>query len=270
MDIVEIFGMIKKTLAGLAIGCVLSTPAAFAEEYKGFYFGVWGGSGSVDMASKSDLDEVFGAMLGQELEDASFIDTNGTTVITDDTRFDFALADTGTSSLDDTVSVWGVQVGYRWGKFFATELGYANLGEASYRLPADVAVTATAIGTGVSTSGTFEAERAAVFTSTGPTISALGMFPLGQRFDLHVRGGIYLADTRLTNRIRDVEADFGNVAHDRTDASETELFAGIGGAWNVNENFTLRAEYQKFLDVGDDRKTGESDIDVFNVSVLFK
>jgi hypothetical protein len=28
--------MIKKTLIGVAIGCVLSTPAAFAEEYKGF------------------------------------------------------------------------------------------------------------------------------------------------------------------------------------------------------------------------------------------
>ena len=60
--------MIKKTLAGLAIGCVLSTPAAFAEEYKGFYFGVWGGSGSIDMASKGDLDEAFSGGLAEELE----------------------------------------------------------------------------------------------------------------------------------------------------------------------------------------------------------
>jgi hypothetical protein len=74
----------------------------------------------------------------------------------------------------------------------------------------------------------------------------------------------------VTNRLRDVEFNTGNIVHQRVDASETELFAGIGGAWNINENFVLRVEYQKFLDVGDEEKTGESDIDVFNVSVLFK
>jgi hypothetical protein len=264
--------MIKKTLVGLAIGCVLSTPAAFAEEYKGFYFGVWGGSGSIDMASKGDLDEAFSGGLAEELEDSAFIDDNGTrTDRSDDVLFEFALAGIADdSALDDSVSVWGVQLGYRWGKFFATEVGYAKLGEASYRLPHFVNVTATALGSGVSASDTFEAERAAVFTSAGPTISALGMLPLGERFDLHVRGGIYLADTRLSNRIRDVETDFNNVMHDRTDASETELYAGLGGAWNINENCVLRAEYQKYFDVGDEKKTGESDIDVFNISVLFK
>ena len=96
------------------------------------------------------------------------------------------------------------------------------------------------------------------------------MLPLGERFDLHVRAGIYLADTRVTNRIRDVEFNTGNVAHRRVDASQTEIYGGIGGAWNINEGFAVRAEYQKFLDVGDNEKTGESDIDVFNVSVLFK
>ena len=264
--------MIKKTLVGVAIGCVLSTPAAFAEEYKGFYFGVWGGSGSIDMASKGDLDEAFSGDLAGELDDSAYIDNNRTpTTPSDDVRYEFALAGIADdSSLDDSLSVWGVQLGYRWGKYLATEVGYSKLGEASYRLPHFVNVTATPIASGVSSSDMFEAERAAVFTSAGPTISVLGMLPLGQRFDLHLRGGIYLADTRLTNRIRDVETEFNNVMHDRTDASETELYAGIGGAWNINENCVLRAEYQKYFDVGDEKKTGESDIDVFNLSVLFK
>jgi OmpA-OmpF porin, OOP family len=261
--------MIKQTLVGLAIGCVLSTPAAFAEEYKGFYFGVWGGSGSVDMASKRALDEAFVAGLPGELADAAFIDNNNTTDLSDDVLVEFALAGLGGSTLDDSVSVWGVQVGYRWGKYFATEVGYANLGEASYRLPASVAYTVTD-RTGASFTDSFDAERAAVFTSAGPTISALGMLPVGARFDLHLRLGIYLADTRLTNHIRDVESDIGNIAHDRSDASETEVYGGIGGAWNINESVVLRVEYQKYLDVGDEKKTGEGDIDVFNLSVLFK
>ena len=46
--------------------------------------------------------------------------------------FEFALAGIADdSTLDDSLSVWGVQLGYRWGKYFATEVGYAKLGEAS-------------------------------------------------------------------------------------------------------------------------------------------
>jgi OOP family OmpA-OmpF porin len=263
--------MIKKTLAGLAIGCVLSTPAAMAEEYKGFYFTVWGGSGSVDIPSKRNFDIAVGAALPIELEQSAYIDNNDTPLLlTDDILHEFALAGSGTSSLDDSVSVWGAQIGYRFGKFLAAEVGYSKLGEASYRLPIGVTETLTDLTTGATVSGDFAAERAMQFTSAGPTISALGMFPIGQIIDLHVRAGVYLADTRVTNRIRDVEFNTGNISHRRVDASQTEIFGGIGGAWNINENFTLRVEYQKYLDVGDDKKTGESDIDVFNLSVLFK
>lgn len=263
--------MVKKTLAGLAIGCVLATPAAFAEEYKGFYFGVWGGSGSVDIPSKSTFDAAIVPNLAAEVASGAFVTDNGTpTDASDDILYEFALAGLGRSTLDDSVSVWGAQVGYRWGKFFATELGYANLGEASYRLPISVNRTRTRLSTGATVTDDFAGERAMQFTSAGPTISALGMLPLGERFDLHLRGGIYLADTRVSNRIRDVEFNRGNIAHRRVDASQTEIYGGIGGAWNINEGVVLRVEYQKFLDVGDDEKTGESDIDVFNLSVLFR
>lgn len=45
-------------LAGLALGCVLSTPA-LAEQYRGAYFSVWGGAGMTDTPSRADLDDVF-------------------------------------------------------------------------------------------------------------------------------------------------------------------------------------------------------------------
>lgn len=256
--------MIKKTLVGLAIGCVLSAPAAFAdEEYKGFYFGVWGGGGSVDIPSKGAFDLAVASSLPTELDRSAYFDDN-------DLLHTFELAGAGRSTLDDSVSVWGAQLGYRWNKFFAAEVGYAKLGEASYRLPVTITETVTDITSGASASGNFIGERAMQFTSSGPTISALGMMPLGQYIDVHVRAGIYLADTRVTNRIRDVEFNTGNIYHRRIDASQTEIFGGIGGAWNINESVVLRVEYQKYLDVGDDKKTGESDIDVFNLSVLFK
>lgn len=260
----------KKILAGLAIGCALSAPTAFAEEYKGFYFGVWGGAGSIDIPSRQTFDDAIMPALSMELVRSAYVDDRNTpTVATDDILHTFALAGIGESELDDSVSVWGVQLGYRWGKFFATELGYARLGEASYRLPVLITETETPV-TGAPSTTTFVGERATQFASAGPTISALGMLPLGQRIDLHLRAGIYLADTRVTNRTRDVEFNTGNVNHGRVDASQTEIYGGIGGAWNINESLVLRVEYQKYLDVGDDKKTGEADIDVFNLSVLFR
>jgi OOP family OmpA-OmpF porin len=218
--------MINKTrlLAGLALGCVLSAPAAFAEEYRGFYFGVWGGSGDMDFGSKAAADDAFIDMLAAELPLVPIQPGTSLGAIPTD------------STLDDSLSPWGVQVGYRFNKWVAAEVGYVDLGELLY--------------------------------------SSLGMLPLGPHFDLHLRGGIYYADTRVTSRLRYIDAvdqsDVFNLLHRRTDASQTELFAGLGAAWNINDSFTLRVEYQKFFDVGDDEKNGESDIDVINLAILFK
>ena len=253
--------MFKKTrlLAGLTIGCVLSTPAAFAEEYKGFYVGAWGGSGSIDFFSKGEYDGIITGNLPTEVALLP-----GTV----------ALTGIGTSSLDDSLSVWGAQIGYRFGKYVAVEAGYVNLGELSYQLPGLVSGTYIVTNDdGTTTTYTLNGaiERGTQLTSTGITGAVLGMFPINEKFDVHARAGLYLADTRLTDRIRFVSSDpVVNLAHRRTDASETELLAGVGATWNINESFSLRVEYQKFFDIGDDEKTGESDIDVVNLSVLFR
>ncbi|MFC4309192.1 outer membrane beta-barrel protein [Steroidobacter flavus] len=260
--------MINKTrlLAGLALSCVLSAPSAFAEEYRGFYFGVWGGSGDMDFGSKADADEVVADLLAEEFP---LIGLPGTSL-------------SGTilgSDLDDTMTPWGAQVGFRFNKWVAAEVGYVDLGELLYTMSGSISGTyvypcpcdgSTAITR--SLNGGFE--RSLQVTSAGITAAALGMLPLGQHFDLHVRGGVYYADTRVTNRLRYIDrvdqSDVFNLLHRRVDASQTELFGGVGAAWNINQSFTLRVEYQRFFDVGDDEKNGESDIDVINVSVLFK
>lgn len=258
----------KKTrlLAGMALSCVLATPA-LAEQYRGFYFGVWGGSGDMDFGSKADADEAFTEMLDLELQIVPVQpQTNLGAMVTD-------------STLDDSLTPWGLQVGYRFNKWVAAEIGYVDLGELLYTLSGaiagDYAQVCPCDGTTLlvrQLNGGFE--RSLQVTSAGVTASVLGMLPVGDRFDFHARGGIYYADTRVTNRLRYVDAfdqsDVFNLLHRRVDASQTELFAGAGAAWNINENFALRLEYQKFFDIGDDEKNGETDVDVINVSVLFK
>ncbi|HWK52630.1 MAG TPA: outer membrane beta-barrel protein, partial [Steroidobacter sp.] len=177
---------------------------------------------------------------------------------------------------DDTTTPWGAQIGYRFNDWVAVEVGYVDLGEATYTLSGAMAgdyayfdgenvVTVPLVG---------GFESGLDVTSAGLTASALGMLPLGQHFDLHVRGGIYYADTRVTQRLRYIDAvnqaDVFNLLHRRTDASQTELFAGLGAAWNINESFSLRLEYQRYFDVGDGDKNGESDVNVFNFAVLFR
>jgi hypothetical protein len=48
------------------------------------------------------------------------------------------------------------------------------------------------------------------------------------------------------------------------------LPGGIGATWSATANLSLRAEYQRFFNVGDDTKSGEFDVDVLNLSVLFR
>ena len=262
--------MMKKTrwLAGLAFGCVLSTPAAFAEEYRGFYFGVWGGTGEYDSASKGAMDQM---ILGNLAAEIAAIPIQPDTNLTVDELFG--------STQDDSLTPWGLQVGFRFNKWVAAEVGYVDLGEYLYTLSGAISgglgvpcgCDPPAVVT-IPLDGGFE--RSTQLTSAGITASVLGMLPLGQHFDLHIRGGIYYADTRVTNRLRYIDAvdqeGVFNLLHRRVDASQTELFGGLGAAWNINENFALRVEYQKYFDVGDDKKAGESDVDVLNLTVLFK
>jgi opacity protein-like surface antigen len=222
-----------------ALGMVAATTAS--AENTGLYFGLTGGTTSVDMGgSKQDFDENFGLPIAASLELAG-VDVIG---------FD--------SSLDDSDIGWGLQVGYRFNRYIAAEVGYVNLGDALYE-----AIMTVDDGVEI-----FPVEASVRFKSSGPTAAVLGILPIGERFDAHLKGGIYVADTRLRSRLRDVEFA-ENVVHDETKASETEFFFGVGGAWNINESYSLRVEYQRYLDIGND-DTGEGDVDLIGVSVLFR
>jgi opacity protein-like surface antigen len=55
-------------------------------------------------------------------------------------------------------------------------------------------------------------------------------------------------------------------------ASETgfDPMFGIGGAYNVTDKLAVRIEYEKFLDVGDESTTGQSDVDLLSASLVFR
>jgi OOP family OmpA-OmpF porin len=230
---------IAAALAAVLGSMIAST--ASAETPSGLYFNVMGGATSVDMGgSQEDFDEGIAFPIAEAFFNA------GLDVL------DFE------SSLDDSDIGWGVQVGYRFNRFLAAEVGYVNLGEALYE-----AVMTVSDG--------FESlpvEVSARIQTQGPTAAVLGLLPVSESFDVHAKAGLYFSDTRLRTRVRDVEFA-ENFVHSEIDASDRDLFAAVGGAWNINERYSLRFEFQRFFDVGDE-DSGEGDVDLLAVSVLFR
>lgn len=205
----------------------------------GLYFGIAGGTASADL-SKNDLDDVYQSAL-----------------IADD--YDVLAYD---SKLDDSDASWGAQIGYQWGAYFAAEIGYVDLGKALYEADFTVEDLLPPGGTGTGSVRTR-------FRSAGPTVAVLGLLPLGEKFDVHGRAGILFARTRITEQARDF--DTGEVLGSQDiRGNSKDLFAGIGGAWHINPNYTLRVDYQRYLDVGDDEDTLEADVDQLAVSILFR
>lgn len=153
------------------------------------------------------------------------------------------------SSLDDQGSSWSVAVGYRVSRFFAADLSYMELGAAKYR------ANITAGGTPLL--------YKASFSASGPAVAAMGILPLGRRFELRGRAGVIFAKTTL----KQYATDFSSSISDGFDANSRNLFGGLSAAFNVTDTFAIHAGAQRFNKVGNEDELGESDVDVFSVGV---
>ena len=143
-------------------------------------------------------------------------------------------------SCDDEDTSWKIFGGYQFNRNFALELGYADLGEVKASGPggtATIEVTA------------FE-------------LVGVGMLPLGNNFSLYGKVGLYRAETELsvnTFLLTGTEKE-----------SNTDLTFGIGAQFDVSKQFAIRAEWQRYQDVGGGDTIGESDIDVISIGALFR
>jgi OmpA-OmpF porin, OOP family len=236
----------SRLAAGMTIAALALTWGSAAQaETEGWYFGLSGGLTTADL-SRNDLDQDFVDGFSQ-----AFFEVTGAFP-------DAAFVD---SELDDSDKGWGVHIGYRINRYVAAEVGYMNLGEFNYANQVQLQVLGT----------TFVFNSDARLTAQGgPFASVLGMFPINERFDVHVRGGLLLSDTRFRMRSVAVMPDVPeSFISEETDDSDKDFFAGLGATWNINESYSLRVEYQRFLDVGAD-SVGEQDIDLISAALLFR
>jgi OmpA-OmpF porin, OOP family len=146
---------------------------------------------------------------------------------------------------DDQDTGWRAFGGYQFNRYFAAELGFADLGAATGDGPL--------AGVG---QGSFQLEVKEVFD-----LSAVFLFPVSGNLSGLARVGMYRARTTL-----DVQVTGFPSTHD----GETNSGFTIGAGAELRLGpLGVRAEWQRYQNVGGGT-TGEDDIDVFSVGALFR
>jgi len=140
------------------------------------------------------------------------------------------------ATCDDTDTGGKLLGGYQFSKNFDLELAYADLGEAKATSPAGT----TMLGT------------------KGFEASGVGMLPLGGGFSALARAGLFSWKA-------DLKGPTGSA-----DASGTDLTYGFGVKFDFNRDVSVRAEWQRYKDVGDQNKTGQGNVDFIGASFVYK
>ena len=128
-------------------------------------------------------------------------------------------------------NAWRIFGGFQLNRTFSAELGYANLGEASFD---------------------FGGGDTAVAEASAFDLSAIAAIPVGP-VSIYGRLGLYRADIEVR------EALFGT-----SEETSTGLLWGLGVLFDINKNLGIRGEWKQYnsMDVG-----GGEDVDVSVISV---
>jgi len=133
----------------------------------------------------------------------------------------------GATNCDEDDIGFKIFGGFKFNQFIAAEFGFADLGE----------VTASAPGV----SATAEVD--------GFQFAAVGSYPIEQ-FSLIGKIGLFAWDGEIST-------NFGSFDDDGTD-----ILFGLGGAFHINPQLTLRGEWERFDIDGDD-------IDFFSANIIY-
>ena len=222
---------LSRGLALAALGLVSGT--ATAADERGFYLGFGAGVALADV-EQSEFD----GFVMDVVESAALEVLDGT------------------SKVSDSDASLGLLVGYRFLPWLAVEAEWLTLGTVNYE--ANVDITDGAVVAPLKT--TIETD------AKGVALSALGIWPVSQQWDLYGRAGVLLADTSASVRFSSEGAS--NTLSDSQ--SSQDLLFGIGAGWKLSPIWTVTFDYQRFQDVGDDDLLGEASVDRLSVQWFYK
>lgn len=145
--------------------------------------------------------------------------------------------------------LWG---GYRFHPNFSLEGGLVNLGEFTFHST----ITAPAPGTA---SGKVKAKN-------GLFIDAVGHYPLPANYSIFGKLGFYNIKTELntTATVAGMSIPFSR------DHNGTGYHFGAGVEYQFTPDSAVRFEWERFDKVGDRNSTGEANIDLLSVGLMYK
>jgi opacity protein-like surface antigen len=149
---------------------------------------------------------------------------------------------------------WGIGLGYRINDYLAGEVEYADFGNT------DVREHYTLPNQGLP----FPSELDLAYSSriTGPVISVVGTLPVGQSFELFLRGGALFASREYSLG--------GQLGEQHQKFASTVWVAGAGVTWSFAERWGVRAEYQRTGVLDETLVTGDTRVTRFSLSALYK
>jgi OmpA-OmpF porin, OOP family len=162
------------------------------------------------------------------------------------------MANTGFSA-NETDTGFKLFGGYRFHPNFAVEGGYVDLG----RFSADGTLTTFNFVPIVPlpTKVTIEVRQ-------GLHLSAVGNLPLANRFSVFGRLGAY--NLRTETKATVAGSSSGESARN------TGLLWGLGAGYDFTGNVGMRLEWEKFNKVGDKDKTGQGDVGLLSVGLVYR
>lgn len=175
----------------------------------------------------------------------------------DDANVPFQNEEVGT---DDSDIGYQASFGYRFSRYIALELGLVQYGELASQLTADVDLPDDTLGF-------VPARFEYAFKVGGPLISAVGILPVGQKFELYGRVGMLFAsvEREFTSRINGQRGLSFSASGDSQD-----VVYGVGAAFNINQVYAIRAEYQLLNDAGQANRTGTEDLDFMSIGMIVR
>ena len=149
---------------------------------------------------------------------------------------------------------WGIGLGYRVNKYLAAEMEYIDFGTTDVAEHYDIEPAGSPFPFPVLINLQYSSHV------TGPALSLLGTLPLGENFELFLRGGALLGSRDFTQGAGALDEKF----------ARTVWLAGAGVTWSFAKRWAIRAEYQRTDELDASFVSGETRLTRMSLSALFK
>ncbi|MFQ5994398.1 MAG: outer membrane beta-barrel protein [Acidiferrobacterales bacterium] len=132
--------------------------------------------------------------------------------------------------------------GFRASRYFTAEGALVNLGQFG--------------------SGTFGVGSGGEFRKSGLSVQAVGTLPIGQRFQLFGKGGVFFWSVNVREACFTVGSGPVCLEHGRLDDGVDAVYGG-GGQYRFSDRWSSRFEWERYKDVGG------ADVDLFSLGVAY-